>query len=186
MWTRGEFIRNQKLTILAIFVIIFALIFLSGSQALSKGRPSRANYCAVFGFGGDIEGEGLVGIKRDSATSPVGTFTLEFSEKIKNIGIFAGEHEGGWLSVGGNKLSGTANFYYGFSMGGENYSLSGSGKYERNKKEGTLYFWFEGDEFEIRGPPITIQWSGRLTFDIYVTPLDQCDDTDCPCVPKGD
>ena len=93
MKSKGELVKNQKLTVLVIFAIIFVLIFLYGSQALSKRPPWRPNYYAVVE--GDLVGDGEVKLQRGTVRSgPGDTFYLclcviDFiTREIANISIF--------------------------------------------------------------------------------------------------
>lgn len=188
MQSKRELIKEKKSTILLIVTVILALVFLGGSQAISKrppAPPSVHHYCAdVTSDTGDIDGEGLVGMKRGVITSRLEVgFPLYFDEEIFNNEIaedFGGEHCG-WLDVGFLKPSGKGSFYYSWDQGDVRYSLSGSGDYVYNKKEGSLFFTSQGEEYVIHniGWPMETHWFGPLYFQIHIFSSDECGEPGC-------
>lgn len=175
MWSKGELIKKQKLTILVIVAVIFALIFLGGSQALSKKRrpPWNPNYDVVFNsVNFEIEGGGPVKMQRGTVTSgPGDIFVLDFGTIF---GEFGGKHSG-WLDIVIPRRSGRGQFYYSWSQGELDYSLSGLGTFDYDKKEKSFIFSSVEDYSLIEWTPPypNTMWVGYLEFDIYGTPLDQ-------------
>lgn len=175
---------------MVIVSVIFALIFLGGSQALSKSPPRDNNYCAEFTSVGDaIVGAGLVvGGPRGIFSSPRGyLFILNLNTtNYVDWDNFAGE-KGGLLDINFNRRSGMWRFYYAWPEGEIDYSLEGECTFEYNKKTGLFEFVSQG-EYYIRNwgsddPPVPseIVWAGELSFTIDGIPLNQCDDYDCAC-----
>lgn len=167
MRSKGELIKKQKLTILVIVAVIFALIFLGGSQALSKRPPWKPNYTAVVE--GDIYGAGEVKMQSGRVSSgPGDTFTLYFD----GIDGFEGPYTG-WLDINIDRRHSRGSFYYSWTQDEVDYSLSGWGSFEYNKKEKWFIFISVGDYelIEWDDYPSSTVWEGKLNFEIYGAPL---------------
>jgi len=175
MKKKGKIIKDRKLTILVTLAVIFALIFLGGSQALSKGKPWKPNYIATVD--GHINGDGEVEIKRDRVSSGRGdNFGLDFEEIAGETiwNTFSGFRLG-WLSISiSERAPRGSSFHYSWSEGEVDYSLTGWGSFEYNKKEERFIFLSEGyyklTEWPTPEPSVTV-WEGELLFHINGTPL---------------